>query len=292
VANKKLSGLGRGLDALIATTSRISDLADNRIIEIDINKIEPNREQPRKYFDEKSLGELAESLSEFGMVQPVLVKEEDGYYSLIAGERRWRAARIARIDSIPAIVKDYSPIESLQIALVENIQRVDLNPIEEALCYKRLIEEFFYTQENIAKKVGKNRHSISNTVSLLALDPRVQNMIVEGRLSAAHGRVLLSAHNAKLQIETAARAEEEGLSVRETERILKGEQVTPSRTVKPRPPEYMHIESELKTLLGTRVRIQNSKSEANSGGKIEIHYYSPVELDRIIGLLKHGSNFV
>ena len=291
MTNKKLSGLGRGLDALIATTSKISDLADNRIIEIDINKIEPNREQPRKYFDDESLRELAASLSEYGMVQPVLVKEEDGYYSLIAGERRWRAARIARLQSIPAIVKDYSPIESLQIALVENLQRVDLNPIEEALCYKRLTEEFFYTQENIAKKVGKNRHSISNAISLLALDPRVQNMLVEGRLSAAHGRVLLNAHSAKLQIETAERVEAEGLSVRETERILKSGQNTPVRAANPASPAYIHIENELKTLLGTRVRIQNSKSDANSGGKIEIHYYSPAELDRIIGLLKQGADF-
>jgi len=286
VANKKLSGLGRGLDALIVTNSKVADMADNRVIEIDINKIEPNREQPRKYFDEESLSELAVSIKEYGMVQPVLVKEEDGYYTLIAGERRWRAARMASLITIPAIVRDYSPIESLQIALIENIQRKDLNPIEEALCYKRLVEEFFYTQENIAQKIGKSRHAISNTMSLLALDLRVQNMLAEGRLSTAHGRALLGAPNVNEQIAMAERIEAEDLSVRETERILKSGAAKPKKTTSPQPPEYVYIENELKTLLGTRVRIQNTNSDADSGGKIEIHYYSPAELDRLIGLFK------
>ena len=286
MANKKLSGLGRGLDALIVTNSKVADMADNRVIEIDINKIEPNREQPRKYFDEESLSELAVSIKEYGMVQPVLVKEEDGYYTLIAGERRWRAARMASLITIPAIVRDYSPIESLQIALIENIQRKDLNPIEEALCYKRLVEEFFYTQENIAQKIGKSRHAISNTMSLLALDLRVQNMLAEGRLSTAHGRALLGAPNVNEQIAMAERIEAEDLSVRETERILKSGAAKPKKTTSPQPPEYVYIENELKTLLGTRVRIQNTNSDADSGGKIEIHYYSPAELDRLIGLFK------
>jgi len=286
MATKRLSGLGRGLDALIATTSKVSDMADNRVIDIDINKIEPNREQPRKYFDEESLADLASSLAEYGMVQPVLVKEEEGYYSLIAGERRWRAARIARLSTIPAIVKDYSPVESLQIALVENIQRKDLNPVEEAMCYKRLSEEFFYTQESIAQKVGKSRQAISNAISLLSLDPRVQNMLAEGRLSAAHGRALLGARNAAEQTAMAERIEAEDLSVRETGRIIKSGPATPKKPARAQPPEYIHIENELKTLLGTRVRIQNSKSGVESGGKIEIHYYSQTELDRIIGWFK------
>lgn len=286
MATKKFSGLGRGLDALIATSSKVSDMADNRVIDIDINKIEPNREQPRKYFDEESLAELASSLAEYGMVQPVLVKEEEGYYSLIAGERRWRAARMARLLTIPAIVKDYNPVESLQIALVENIQRKDLNPVEEAMCYKRLSEEFFYTQENIAQKVGKSRQAVSNVMSLLALDPLVQNMLAEGRLSAAHGRALLGTPNTAEQTAMAERIEAEDLSVRETERIIKRGPATSKKPAHRQPPEHTHIENELKTLLGTRVRIQNRKSGTESGGKIEIHYYSQTELDRLVGWFK------
>ncbi|MCL2699463.1 MAG: ParB/RepB/Spo0J family partition protein, partial [Defluviitaleaceae bacterium] len=247
------------------------------------------RDQPRKHFDEESLAELASSLAEYGVVQPVLVKAEDGYYSLIAGERRWRAARIAKLTTIPAIVRDYSPIESLQIALVENIQREDLNPIEEALCYKRLAEEFFYTQESIAQKVGKSRHAVSNAMSLLSLDPRVQNMLAEGRLSPAHGRALLSVPNTAAQTAMAERVSSEDLSVRETERIIKTEPAKPKKPTPPQSPEYARIENELKSLFGTRVRIQDSKPGEESGGKIEIHYYSPDELDRIIGLLK-GDN--
>ncbi len=287
--NKKLGGLGKGLDALITTNSRVAELANQEtgVIEIDINKIEPNREQPRKYFDEEGLRELADSLLEFGMIQPVIVKSEDGFYSLVAGERRWRAARIAKLNTIPVIIKDYSPIEVLQIALVENIQRKDLNPIEEALCYRRLIDEFFFNQENISQKVGKSRHIISNAISLLQLDARVQNFLVEGRLTSGHGRALLSAKSGTLQFEVAERIIDEDLSVRETERIIK--ETESKKDEKPEQKEvqkekvnYVHVERDLKVLFGTQVHIRDGKTK----GKIEIEYYSPEELERLIGIFK------
>lgn len=301
---KKLTGLGRGLDALIKPSIPDADIAGAEadsvkrgVTEIDINRIEPNKTQPRKYFDEESLTELADSFKEFGVIQPIIVKEEDGYYSIIAGERRWRAARIAHIKKIPAIIKDYSEKDILQIALIENIQRQDLNPIEEATCYKRLTEEFFFTQEDLSVKVGKSRNLISYSMSLLNLDDRVQNFIIEGKLSAGHGRALLSLKNKDMQFEYAEKIIDNELSVRESEKLVKlgverladeaGKQGDKEEAYIPKSRlNYLHLESDLKSILGTQVRIRDGKSK----GKIEIEYYSPEELDRLLGMLKKISD--
>ncbi|MDR1531818.1 MAG: ParB/RepB/Spo0J family partition protein [Clostridiales bacterium] len=289
-------GLGKGLDALIGGPAAYIVTDDGgAALELDINKIEPNREQPRKNFDEESLNELAVSITEFGIIQPLIVKEENGYYSIVAGERRWRAARIARLAKVPVIIKDYTPMEMLQVALIENLQRKDLNPIEEALCYKRLAEELFFSQDDIAAKVGKSRNSISYAISLLNLTPRVQNFVAEGKLSAGHARALLPLGDEE-QFELSERVIEEGLSVRETEREAKrmaaadpepapGTQA--AKPVKAKKREsggavYNELEADLKNILGTRVSIRDGKNK----GRIEIEYYSPDELDRIVGIFK------
>lgn len=284
--------LGKGLGALIAGAGAEQEheaaAVGAGVVEIDVNSIEPNKNQPRKYFDDEALRELADSLSEFGVIQPIIVKQEDGYYSIVAGERRWRAARLAGLRAVPAIVKDYAEVDMLQIALIENIQRQDLNPIEEAMCYKRLVDEYFFTQEDIAAKLGKSRNSISYAMSLLNLDERVQNFIAEGKLTAGHGRPLGAVKDAVGQFELAERAIECGASVRETEKMVKafleaekadaGERPAP----KPKPAAYAHVENDLRHILGTKVSLRDGKDK----GVIEIEYYSPEELDRLVGMFK------
>ncbi len=290
-------GLGKGLNALISSNSQESDeyvndtIEKSGVVEIDINMIEPNKQQPRKYFDQEALIELSESLKDFGIIQPIVVKKEGDYYSIIAGERRWRAARIAKMEKIPVIIKDYNDAQMLQIALIENLQRQDLNPIEEALCYKRLADEFFYSQENIAQKVGRSRNSISYSLSLLNLDKRVQNFLAEGKLTSGHARFLFQIKDNNKQFEFSEKIIEEGLSVRETERIIKlfldnldsskNENETKTNENKPISP-YKSVEADLKSILGTKVNIKDGKNK----GKIEIEYYSPDELDRILGIFK------
>ena len=260
---------------------------------IDIRKIEPNRSQPRQFFDEASLSELAESIKNYGVIQPLILKDNGGYYSIIAGERRFRAARLANLESVPAIIKDYTELETLQVALIENIQRQDLTPIEEALCYKRLMEDFFFSQEDIAAKMGKNRTAISNSIRLLDLDSRVQELIAAGRLTVSHARVLLAVKDEDTQFAAAEQIAEEDLSVRAAENFVTAlmtapkekeeaaeEQITPAaENVNA---VYRQIEDELKTLFGVKVNIMQGKKK----GKIEIEYYSPEELDRLIGMLK------
>lgn len=288
--------LGKGLEAYFDTAADDSNIENiepqaTAILEIDINKIEPNRSQPRKSFDEKYLNELADSLKEFGVIQPIILKKEDGYYSIIAGERRWRAARIARLATIPAIIKDYSNLEALETALIENIQRLDLNPIEEASCYKRLIEEYQLTQDVIAQKVGKNRSTISNALRLLNLDPRVQNFITEGRLTTGHARALLPLEDYDKQFDLAERIIEDELSVRSTETLVKSiigpPPIQPHNEVPLQEVQnssiYKSIERDLNSLLGTRVLIKNGKNK----GKIEIEYFSDDDLDRIVVLLRN-----
>jgi ParB family chromosome partitioning protein len=264
------------------------------ILEIDINKIEPNRDQPRKYFDEDSLSDLASSIAEFGIIQPLIVKDEMTYYSIIAGERRWRAARLAKLEKVPVIIKNYSEIEILEAALIENIQRADLNPIEEAVTYRRLADEYHLTQDQIAQKVGKNRTTVTNSLRLLALDKRVQNFIIEGKISMGHARALLPITNNDAQFELAERIIEDGLNVREIESIvrtiLNPQDDSHSKELSPDPPSksaadnhlYKSIESDLKTILGTKVNIKNNKNR----GKIEIEYYTDDELDRLLMMFK------
>jgi len=285
-------GLGKGLQALITENqdSNSNDILAG-VLEIDINRVEPNKDQPRKYFEDDALQELADSISQFGIIQPLLVKKEDGFYSIIAGERRWRAARLAKLEKVPVIVKEYNAIEVLQVALIENIQRSDLNPIEEALAYKRLLEEHSLTQEGIAERVGKSRSNIANMLRLLKLDARVQAFLADNKLSIGHVRPLLILDEA-MQIELAEKIMEEELSVREVESLVQrlSEPVIESNeSVKKEKQQkdvhYENAEKKLNSLLGTKVNIRGKNK-----GKIEIEYFSPEELDRLLCLLQKVEN--
>jgi len=298
-------GLGKGLGALLAIEendlvppeeSAISVTGpDSGVTLVDIRKIEPNRHQPRQYFDEDALDELADSIRNYGIIQPLILKDCGEYYSIIAGERRFRAARRANLDTVPAIVKDYTELEILQVALIENIQRQDLTPIEEAICYKRLMDDFFFSQEDIAVKIGKNRAAISNAVRLLELDTRVQELVAAGRITVSHARTLLAVKDGDLQFEAAEQIAEEDLSVRAAENLINEILLEPKEEPKQKPDEevshfndpevsaaYRQAEEDLMTLLGAKVNILQGKKK----GKIEIEYYSPEELDRLLGLFK------
>lgn len=297
---KGLGSKGLGIEALInnkinaLNASVPASVEQEGVTEIDINHIEPNREQPRRRFQEEALEELARSIKEYGVIQPIIVKKQDDFYELIAGERRWRAAKIAGIKTIPAIVKNFTMMEAFEIALVENLQREDLNPIEEALSYKRLTDEFHLSQEEIGMKVGKSRSSITNSLRLLNLDERVQNFVIENKISSGHAKVLLSTDDKTLQFELAEKVIEDGLSVRATESLVKLEQEKQALVRESKQQEvqqmkldaYKSIEDELKSLFGTRVRIQSGKNK----GKIEIEYYSEDDLDRLLGMMKNMEN--
>ena len=281
-------GLGKGLESLISSNILEEDNLSS-VLEIDINKITPNKNQPRTSFNEEALNELAESIKEVGVIQPIAVKSVDEYYEIIAGERRWRAARIAGLKTIPAIVKDMEGLKALEAALIENIQREDLNPIEEALTYCRFSEEFNLNQEEIAKKVGKSRSAVANAMRLVNLDKRVITFVREGKLSSGHGRALLAIEDNDFQFELAEKIIEEGLSVRQTEELVKlasqPKVEVEEKKINHNPETariYLSIAKDLKSILGTKVNIKNGKNK----GKIEIEYYSQEELDRIIGLFK------
>jgi ParB family chromosome partitioning protein len=288
---KKGSGLGRGVSALFGEENvELSSKNNNSLIEVSINKIDNNKEQPRKVFDDESLMELAESIKEVGILQPITVKEVANGYEIIAGERRWRAARIAGLTKVPVIVKKYSELEALEAALIENLQRVDLNPMEEAQTYKKFATEFKLNQEEIASRVGKSRAVIANAMRLLNLDTRVQDFVREGRLTNGHARTLLAIGDENAQYELAEKIIEEELSVRQTEEMVKeyNEPKVEAPTVKRgiKDPEairaYMSIAKDLKSILGAKVNIKNGKNK----GKIEIEYYSGEELERLVGLIK------
>ena len=299
-AKKKGLGIkGLGLEALINTKMEDYEQAgqveesEGFVIELDINKIEPNRKQPRKLFDEASLEELAESLKNFGMLQPIIVKkcEDDGFYELIAGERRFRAAKIAGLVKLPAIIKDFDNEMAFEAALIENLQREDLNPLEEAESFQRLYQEFGMSQEKISQRVGKSRSAVTNAMRLLQLDKRVQNFVMENKLSGGHARTLLSITDAELQFELAEKIIEEGYSVRAVEALVKAEiekQNAPEinneeekkKTISS--PQYYAIENDLKSIFSTKVKISKNKNK----GKIEIEYYSDEDLDRLIGIIK------
>jgi ParB family transcriptional regulator, chromosome partitioning protein len=282
-------GLGRGLGALLESSNGSANSSFSPgVVEIDITKIEPNKNQPRKHFEEESLNALCDSIKEFGIIQPILVKKENDYYCIIAGERRFRAARLAKLAKIPVIIKEYTDIEALQIALIENIQRKDLNPIEEALCFKSLVNDYFFRHEDIAIKVGRSRGSISNSLSLLSLDTCVQNFIIQNKLTSAHGRALLPLKNSDDMNHIAETIIESSLSVRESEKLVKSfinSKLPKNDTIiTPLAPKYTYLENDLKSLLGTKVTIKSSKD--NKQGKIEINYYSQEDLDRLFVTLK------
>lgn len=276
----KKSALGKGLEALIPNID-VTPQKDG-VIEININEIEPNNDQPRKKFDEDKLQQLANSIKEHGIVQPVIVSREGEYYKLIAGERRWRAARLAGLKKIPAITKEFTEREIMEISLIENIQREDLNAVEEAAAYKRLIEEFNMTQEEIADKIGKSRSAVANILRLLNLDERVKNYIIDGVLTEGHGRALITLTNNEVQYEAAKKIIDENLNVRQTEKLVKIIQKGKSiKQSKKNDPYINDIQEKLKNALGTKVSINHGRKK----GKIEIEYYSFDDLERIMDII-------
>ncbi|WP_352399811.1 ParB/RepB/Spo0J family partition protein [Anaerotignum sp.] len=289
-----LGSKGMGIEALI--NNKLEDFKEtgkevnrSNVWELDMDMIEPNRKQPRKYFDEIALEELAASIKNYGMIQPVVVRKNKDYYEIIAGERRWRAAKIAGLKKIPVIEKKWKEAEAFEAALVENLQREDLNPIEEAESYRRLQEEFGLNQEQISAKVGKSRSTITNSLRLLQLDNRVLNFVVENKLTSGHARTLLPIIDGERQFELAEHIIEEELSVRATESLVKAE-LSQKETAKNAKKEentqknanQKAVEEELKTIFSTRVKINQMKNK----GKIEITYYSQEDLDRLITIMK------
>lgn len=274
-------GLGKGLGALIPESEEPDK---NSIIEIKITDIEANEMQPRKSFDDETLADLSESIKEHGVVQPIIVRKLGNSYQIIAGERRWRAARMAGKRTIPAIVKECSNLEVMELALIENLQREDLNSIEEAQAYKSLIEEYNMTQEEISKKIGKSRPAIANSLRLLQLPQEIKNMIEEGKVTQGHARALLAIGSEKKQLEMAEKIINQQLNVRQIEKLVKE---TKHKKKKEIPfnnfqIEINQLEERLKAVLGTKVTIQHK----NNKGKIEIEYYSNEDLDRILELLE------
>lgn len=291
-------GLGKGLDALIPAGNTIKsakqgDNNDTKQTEtiVKITKVEPNREQPRKNFDEDALQELADSIKQFGLLQPILVQDRNDYYEIIAGERRWRAAKLAGLKEIPVIIRNYSNQEIVEISLIENIQREDLNPIEEALAYKRLLEEFHLKQDEVAERVSKSRTTVTNSMRLLKLCSGVQQMIIDDMLSTGHARALIPIEDADMQLQLAQRIFDEKLSVREVEKIVKGilrpDEGKAKQEKTPQNIQYIYqdIENKLKERLSRKVEI-TSKGK-NGSGKIEIEFYSNDDLDRLIESLSN-----
>ena len=300
----KKGGLGKGLDSLIQSSpsrpktapktevkEKIVEKVVEKVVEkpveqkIKLSLIEPNREQPRKNFDEEALQELSDSIKQYGIIQPLVVKKNADYYEIIAGERRWRAAKMAGLKEVPVIIKEYTDQEIVEISLIENIQRENLNPIEEAIAYKRLLDEFHLKQEEVAKRVAKSRTTVTNSLRLLKLDERVQQMVINEELTSGHVRALLSIEDKNAQCEVAKKVFDEKLSVRDTEKLVK-------LVLSPKAPKvkkkltheeiYHDMEERMKEIFGSKVSIQR-KSEHK--GKIEIEYYSDEELERILDVM-------
>lgn len=282
----KKFALGKGLGALIPDDTLFEPEENNTgsILKIDINLIKANEEQPRKYFDEQKIYELSQSIKDHGIIQPLILKEDGERYVIIAGERRWRAAKLAGISEIPAILMDLSKRDVMEISLIENIQRQDLNPIEEAKAFSKLIKEFNLTHEELSLRIGKSRTSITNTMRLINLDERVQQYIIEGVISEGHGRVILGIEDKDMQYNVSQKVIDEGLSVRALEKFIKLLQNKDKgeKEVKPVNPYYRDVTEKLEGLFGTKVVINNKKNR----GKIEIEYYSEDDLQRIIDIMK------
>lgn len=286
-------GLGKGLDSLIpaSVAGSSGDKKEQKKTEmvVKIAKVEPNRDQPRKKFDEDALQELADSIKQFGLLQPILVQDRKDYYEIIAGERRWRAAKIAGLKEIPVIVREYTDQEIVEISLIENIQREDLNPIEEALAYKRLLEEFQLKQDEVAERVSKSRTAVTNSMRLLKLCDGVQQMIIDDMLSTGHARALIPIEDQEIQLQLAQKIFDEKLSVREVEKLVKGilkpEKQKPKKEEKQQTLQYIYqdIENRLKEKFSRKVEI--SSKGKNGSGKIEIEFYSNEDLDRLVETL-------
>ena len=297
----KKSGLGKGLDSLIPSAgAKKSNPAKSEVkkevvvekvvkkeeVMLKITEVEPSREQPRKNFNEDALLELADSIKQFGIIQPLIVQKQDDYYEIIAGERRWRAAKLAGLKEVPVIIKNYTEQERVEIALIENIQREDLNPIEEALAFRRLLTEFELKQDELAERVSKSRTAVTNSMRLLKLDERVQQMVVDEKISTGHARALLAVEDKEQQYTLANKIFDEKLSVRETERLMKNFQKEKENKKSQKTENefiYKGIEEKIKLILGTKVTVNHKK---NNKGRIEIEYYSNEELERIMDLLE------
>lgn len=302
MAAKVSRGLGKGLDSLIPMGSSPEKKTesnkegslnqtqkDSKATEtvVKITQVEPNREQPRKNFDEDALQELADSIKQFGLLQPILVQDRKSHYEIIAGERRWRAAKLAGLKEVPVIIRDYTDQEIVEISLIENIQREDLNPIEEAQAYKRLLTEFHLKQDEVAERVSKSRTAVTNSMRLLKLCDEVQQMIIDDMLSTGHARALISIEDPEEQYTIAQKIFDEKLSVRDVEKLVKNLN-KPEKPKKENKEDksldiiYQDIEEKLKQSLGTKVAIS---SKGNGAGKVEIEFYNHDDLDRIIELL-------
>lgn len=302
----KRNGLGKGLDSLIPNKSdkltkpetkknnsevkvspakKVKEDPKTSEILLKINQVEPNRDQPRKEFDEDALLELADSIKQFGVLQPLLVQKKKDYYEIIAGERRWRAAKLAGLKEVPVLIKSYTDQEIVEISLIENIQRENLNPIEEAMAFKRLLEEFHLKQDEVAERVSKSRTAVTNSMRLLKLSDKVKQMIIDDMISTGHARALLAIEDEEQQYLLATKIFDEKLSVRETEKLVKSLK-NPKKEVKKITPEhqfiYNDIAEKMKSIMGTKVNIN---AKANGKGKIEIEYYSEEELERIYDLM-------
>lgn len=286
-------GLGKGLDTMIPPVknekkSEKGDLAKGPETLVNITKVEPNREQPRKNFDEDALLELSESIKQYGLLQPILVQDRKDYYEIIAGERRWRAAKLAGLKQVPVIIKNLTDQEIVEISLIENIQRENLNPIEEAQAYKRLLNEFHLKQDEVAERVSKSRTAVTNSMRLLKLSDDVQRMVIDEMITTGHARALLGVEDPAEQYNLAQRIFDEKLSVREVEKIVKN-MGKPAKLKKEKVVDksmqviYDDISEKLKTQLGTKVNIVPKE---DGSGKIEIEFYSHDELDRILDLMK------
>lgn len=281
---KKNGVLGKGLSSLIPEND-FQDSDNDQVINIDINLIKPNKDQPRKHFDNEKLIELANSIKEHGIIQPIVVRKEDKVYVIIAGERRWRAAKLLNLKEVPVIIKELSDVEVVQISLIENIIREDLNPIEEATAYKRLLDDFNLTQEEISKQVSKSRSAIANSLRLLNLDERIQGYLIEGVLSEGHGRTILSLENKDDQYIVAQKVIDENLNVRQTELLVRNYYKSNDKKETIRKEDniyYKDIKSKLENHFNTKVSISNN---SKNKGKIEIEYYSQEDLQRIIEIL-------
>lgn len=308
----KRGGLGKGLDSLIPANKNATPVekkttekkgsAEPKVIEkvvekivpadqmMKLSKIEPNREQPRKHFEEDALLELADSIKKFGIIQPLVVQKKDDYYEIIAGERRWRAAKLAGLKEVPVIIKEFTKQEAVEISLIENIQRENLNPIEEAYAYERLLTEFNLTQDEVAERVSKSRTAVTNSMRLIKLSQKVKQMVIDEMISAGHARALLAIENPEQQHMLAMRIFDEKLSVREVEkiiRLLKENKPVKEKKVVENDFIYRDLEEKIKSVMGTKVSINQ---KAKGKGKIEIEYYSSKELERIFDLLMSVAN--
>ncbi len=307
MAKAAKKGLGKGLGALLGgdlteetkkEEPQEKIVVETKIVEVPkevylkISMIEPNQEQPRKEFNQEQLEELAESIRNYGVLQPIMVQKKGDLYEIIAGERRWRAAKMAGLKEVPVIIRDFDRQKKMEISLIENVQRSDLNPIEEAMAYRQLIEEFGLKQEEIAERVSKNRATIANSLRLLKLDPRIQELLVQGAISNGHARALLAIEDLEQQYAAAELIVKNGLSVREVEKLVKS-LLKPAREKEPKKEErdlsfiFQDLEERMKSIMGTKVMIHRKDK---SKGRIEIEYYSEAELERIVELIESIQN--